>query len=273
MRKNVVRRTAELRIESSVGPKLLNLLVNLLIVIRQARFFYQERLLASRENGLRGIFMAKSIPKVIGLVGGIASGKSSAADVLVELGAVKIDADAIGHELLTRATVMRQVSIALGPKIVDQESNPPVIDRQKLAGMVFSTDPAAKQNLKKLEAILHPQIHAESIRRLRRLTESEEPPLAVVLDAPLLIEANWAPTCDWILYLDASYESRVSRANKRGWTEQHFRDRESAQYPLEVKKKAATHVIPSENEQEMRAELKSLWEQISSSSQTSPDPS
>lgn len=217
--------------------------------------------------------MAKSIPKVIGLVGGIASGKSFAANVLVELGAVKIDADAIGHELLTRATVIRQVSMALGPNIVDQERNPPAIDRQKLAGMVFSTDPAAKQNLKKLEAILHPQIHAESIRRLRRLSESAEPPPAVVLDAPLLIEANWAPTCDWILYLDASDESRVSRAKKRGWTEQHFRDRESVQYPLDAKRKAATHVIPTENEQDLRAELKSLWGQLSSSGQTLPDAS
>jgi dephospho-CoA kinase len=85
---------------------------------------------------------------------------------------------------------------------------------------------------------------------------------AVVLDAPLLLEAGWGPMCDIVLMVDASRETRLARARNRGWSEAQFDEREAAQLPI-GKKRDAAHVILNNNgtEEELRQSVREFWDQ------------
>lgn len=197
-------------------------------------------------------------PITIGMVGGIASGKSHVARQLAALGAEVIDADQIGHEILEQPLIIRRLAQVYGTEIVVRDS----IDRRALANLVFGDDEASVRRLEQLQEILHPMIHAEAIRQLRRFSEQADPPRAVVVDAPLLLEAKWDSLCDVILFIDTPQEIRVQRAKSRGWSEQHFEAREAKQMPLNAKRAAATHIIPSSDEAEVERALAQLWRQV-----------
>lgn len=199
---------------------------------------------------------------VIGLVGGIASGKSFAANILVEFGAKRINADSIGHEVLRQPLVIRRLTQEFGDEILEPESNGRAIDRKKLGELVFGDQPHAERRRKTLESVVHPVIHAEAVRRLRTFQEQEVPPKAVIIDAPLLLEAKWAPMCNLIIYIDADRSVRLARCVERGWTEAHFASRESAQMSLDEKRRAATHVVNSATESDLRKDLQEIWDSI-----------
>ncbi|MFN3191069.1 MAG: dephospho-CoA kinase [Aureliella sp.] len=203
----------------------------------------------------------KSNVTVIGLVGGIASGKSTVASVLSELGATVIDADQLGHEVLEQPLIVRRLTQEFGEGIL-VESDKPRIDRDSLGRLVFGEDPSSQAALQKLEDIVHPVIHAEAIRRLRAIKESDHPPKAVVIDAPLLIEAGWAPMCDIIIFVETPDEVRAQRSILRGWSVEHFRRREATQLSLDEKRQAATHQVNSIDRDMLRRELAALWEQF-----------
>ncbi|MEM7477912.1 MAG: dephospho-CoA kinase [Planctomycetota bacterium] len=205
---------------------------------------------------------ASQKPYVIGIVGGIASGKSLAAKILSDLGAETIDADKIGHEVLEKTSVINLLVTKLGREILVEGSQPAKIDRQRLGGVVFGEEAKSVDNLQQLEAIVHPEIHAEAIRRLRRICERDDAPRAIILDAPLLLEANWQPSCDYIIFLDSPRDLRLERALQRGWTEEDFDAREAAQMSLNRKRSHATHLVRSENEQQLRQELQRLWDEL-----------
>jgi dephospho-CoA kinase len=80
------------------------------------------------------------------------------------------------------------------------------------------------------------------------------------LDAPLLLEAGWGSMCDIVLMVDASRETRLSRARRRGWTEAQFDGREAAQWPI-VKKRSAAHVVINNEgtEDELRTAVRQFW--------------
>lgn len=177
---------------------------------------------------------------VVGLVGGVAAGKSHVARLFEMKNAKIIDADLLGHEVLKRPLIARRLGQIFGPQILDAEGR---VDRSKLAQLVFGADPSCAARLEQLEKIMHPQIHAAAVRSLRRFQESETPPAVVVIDAPLLLEAGWAPLCDVILFIDTPIELRMQRARERGWSGQQFKDREAAQLSLYQKRAAATHII------------------------------
>ncbi len=177
---------------------------------------------------------------VVGLVGGIASGKSRVAAMFASLGAAVIDADRLGHDILQLPLIARQLTRLLGPSILDDSGG---IDRSKLGKLVFGTEPDSAQRLKQLEEVLHPQIHAEAIRELKRLQATAPRPSAIIIDAPLLLEAQWAPMCDLILFIDTPEEVRRERAAQRGWSTEHFESREQTQWSLDTKRRAATHII------------------------------
>lgn len=179
-------------------------------------------------------------PLTIGLCGGIASGKSFVARALAELGAAVVDADTIGHQVLQRPTVVRTLTHLFGTSILADDVS---IDRSVLSRLVFGDAQAQKDNLRALESIVHPLIHAAAVRQVREFKESATPPPMIVIDAPLLLEAKWAPMCDLILFIDAPESTRLERAKKRGWSEQQFRDRENAQMSLDEKKRSASHLI------------------------------
>ncbi len=194
--------------------------------------------------------------KTIGLVGGVASGKSLVARMFVELGAGLLDADRTGHDVLAEDT---EVHRALRERWGDAVFRPDAtVDRGSIARRVFGDGDAAKAERVFLEGLLHPRIG----RRLDKLREryAAEGKLAVVLDAPVLLEAGWGPMCDILLMVDVPREFRLKRARERGWTEAEFDRREAAQSPIEDKRRAA-HVTISNagTEEELRQAVRDFW--------------
>lgn len=177
---------------------------------------------------------------IVGLTGGIASGKSKVAAMFASLGAAVIDADRLGHDILQLPLIVRQLTQLFGPLILDEAGG---IDRRELGKLVFGTAPESAQRLNQLEEVLHPQIYAEAVRELKRLLASNPRPSAIIIDAPLLLEAEWAALCDLILFIDTPVEVRRDRAAQRGWSTEHFDSREQAQWSLDAKRRAATHII------------------------------
>ena len=167
--------------------------------------------------------------KVIGLLGGIGSGKSTIAQQFMGLGAQKIDADKIGHEILSREDVRQAVKNHWGELVFDENG---WIDRARLAKMVFAETEAS--SLAELEAITHPRIRAEIQLRLQQLRDARVK--VVILDAPVLIKAGWDYLCDELIFIECPWATRLQRVMKRGWSAADLESREAAQTPLDEKR-------------------------------------
>jgi len=142
--------------------------------------------------------------RVVGLVGGIGSGKSTAAAMLSELGALVIEADAIGHGVYRAGTPgFDAVVRAFGAGVVGEDGE---IDRRRLGPIVFG-DPA---RLAELNAIVHPLIRGEIERRIAAAREEGRVP-AVVVEAAILIEAGWRDLVDEVWVVVAPRERIVDR--------------------------------------------------------------
>ncbi len=179
---------------------------------------------------------------VIGLTGAIGAGKSQVAALLGKRGAVVIDADMVGHEVLEHPEVARQVIERFGPGVL----NGPVeanlagpINRRALASIVF----ASRSVLHDLEAILHPPMRRQFERMIDREQSRGRAPL-VVLDAAILLEAGWDELCDLVVFVTAAQAIRLARvASGRGWTRNVLQAREAAQWPEERKLEHADIVL------------------------------
>jgi dephospho-CoA kinase len=195
--------------------------------------------------------------KMIGLVGGVASGKSAVANLLENLGAGLLDADRSGHAVLAEDGEVRD---ALRRRWGDAIFLPDgTVDRAAIARVVFAGGAQANGERQFLEQILHPRIRQRIETQRRQFALAGRP--AVVLDAPLLLEAGWGPMCDVILMVDASREVRLARAQHRGWTEDHFNQREAAQWPVEEKRRSADVVIKNDGtEDELREAVRDFWQ-------------
>jgi dephospho-CoA kinase len=194
--------------------------------------------------------------KIIGIVGGVASGKSLAAKMLVQLGAVHLDADRTGHDVLAEDADVRQAVFARwGNEILDRAGN---VDRNAIAKRVFDRSPTGDANRKFLEHLLHPRIQ-ERLNAKRDKAVAEGKP-AIVLDAPLLLEADWGGLCDIVLMIDSPREARLERALKRGWSVEEFDRREGAQWPPEKKQTFADVVIDnSGTAEDFRQSVVAFW--------------
>ncbi len=202
----------------------------------------------------------KTTRPIIGLIGGVASGKSFVAELLQELGCVCINADRVGHDLLDSPMILLRIKQSFGSDVIGPDGT---VDRNRLGGIVFGDDESSKERREKLNEIMHPAIRASVVREICRLQESDAPPRAIVIDAPLLIEAGWESACDWIFFVDTPETVRLQRARERGWTESHWRDREQSQLDLEKKRRAATHFLPGNASQlELKLKLTRLLEQL-----------
>ena len=199
---------------------------------------------------------------VIGLIGGIGSGKSLAAAALAERGAFVLDADAIGHVLLEQSPCRDRVLERFGEGILEPFGDFGVrrpIDRRALGAVVFSRPEA----LRDLEAILHPAMRKTFERAIARESRRGRVP-AVVLDAAILYEAGWDTLCDSVVFVDASPEARLARLEAtRGWSSEALAAREKVQGPLEEKRRQADHLLPNDGPaEELGASIGQLWPRL-----------
>ena len=193
---------------------------------------------------------------VIGLTGGILTGKSTVSEILARLGAVIIDADKVGHEAYRPQTkVWREVVEAFGRGILNQHGE---IDRKKLGEIVFH-DPQA---LARLNEIMHPEMHwmmKEEIDRLRN-----EGVDVVVLEAAVLIEADWTDLVDEVWVTVAPEETVVRRLQDRGGlSEEQARARIRSQISSAERIKHADVIIDTNCDlAEVRAKVEELWHRL-----------
>jgi dephospho-CoA kinase len=192
----------------------------------------------------------------IGLVGGIASGKSAVAEALAQRGAIVFNADKIGHAVLQRPTVRDELVTRWDEEILDGAGG---VSRPAVAKLVFGESPAALANRKFLEELLHPLIRAQIEAEIRQLPGADVP--AVVIDAPLLIESGWNEVCQAVIFVDAPREQRLARAQQyRGWSPEEFARREAAQMPIDQKKGLSTHRISNSGSlSELDREVERFW--------------
>ena len=188
-------------------------------------------------------------PLVIGVVGGIASGKSQVTRLLGERNATFISADEIAHRVLLEPDVIDALVNVFSNEILSERDLHPdgsrVIDRKKVGVLVFGNSADSQKKLKKLEAIVHPRIRQIARSELDSL-KKEASVRMIILDAPLLIEGGWLPYCDRVIFVDSPDALRNQRAMERGWTAQEWSDRESAQLSLSEKRLHATDVLVNE---------------------------
>ena len=190
---------------------------------------------------------------VVGLTGGIGSGKSTVAAILAELGARLIDADRIGHEVYGPGTEGHaSVVQAFGPRVVAPDGT---IDRRALGAIVFH-DPGA---LARLNAIVHPLIAAEIQRRVAAVrAEPGAPP--IVIEAAILIEAGWR-FFDRIWAVIAPREAAIVRVvADRGLSREDVERRMAAQATDEDRRHVAHLVIENDGTRgELRPRVEAAW--------------
>ncbi len=173
---------------------------------------------------------------VIGLLGGLGSGKSTVATEFAKYGGWLIHADQLGHEALQQPELRDRIVTHFGTEIVDSAGQ---IDRRKLGPKVFA-DPAERQTL---EAIVHPWI-GQRIKEEMAKANAAVDAAFIVLDAAIMLEAGWNKVCDWLVYIDVPRALRLQRlAQQRGWTESEVMAREAAQMPLEDKARKADFIV------------------------------
>lgn len=201
--------------------------------------------------------------RAIGLTGGIGSGKSTVAAILEELGARVIHADTVGHEVYRPDTEgWRQVISAFGPDIVSPDQT---IDRRKLGAIVFG-DSAA---LARLNAIVHPLIRAEIGARLAAYRQSGSS-TPIVVEAAILVEANWVSLVDEVWLVVANRSAVVERvATQRGLKVTEIEARIDAQLTDAERRGAADRVIENFGSlDDLRASVRALWARTASPCRT-----
>jgi len=191
--------------------------------------------------------------KVIGLTGGIGSGKSTVSRFLAELGAVIIDADKVGHEVFKSGTgAWREVVAAFGRQILTTNGE---IDREKLGELVFGNP----DSLGRLNRIMHPRI-AGAVKAQLEEYRRQGIRMAVV-EAPLLIEAGWTSIVDEVWVTVASESTVLKRLQERtGLSKAKSLARIRSQLSLEERVKHADVVIDTDcHFDELKARVAELW--------------
>ncbi|WP_330303822.1 MULTISPECIES: dephospho-CoA kinase [unclassified Streptomyces] len=187
----------------------------------------------------------------VGLTGGIGAGKSEVSRLLVEQGAVLIDADRIAREVVAPGTPgLAAVVDAFGEDVLAPDGG---LDRPKLGSIVFA-DP---ERLAVLNSIVHPLVGA----RTRELERSASEEAVVVHDVPLLAENSLAPLYDLVIVVDASPGTQLDRLVRlRGMTEEDARARMAAQAPREKRLEIADVVIDNDVPlEELQRRVREVW--------------
>ncbi len=194
--------------------------------------------------------------KIIGLTGGIGSGKSTVSGFLAELGAVIIDADRVGHALLKPNTeIWREVVAAFGKQILTPDGE---INRKKLGLLVFGSP----GRLKLLNQLMHPEM--KKAVKTQLLEYRRQGASVVVLEAPLLVETGWTELVDEVWVTTASETTILERLKQQtGLSRKESLARIHSQLPSEKLIKHADVVINTEKSlDELRTKVKKLWQRF-----------
>lgn len=195
----------------------------------------------------------------IGLVGGVACGKSLVASHFQKLGACVLDGDRIGHDVLQMSSIQDQLLKRWGDRVQNDEGG---LDRAAIAGIVFAEGDQAAQELAFLETLTHPEIGQRISVRLDQIKRVNRFPLAI-LDAAVMFKAGWDSMCDQIVLVDAPAELREKRAMLRGLSREQFCFREGMQTSLEEKRKLANLVIDNSGPPQQTFQLvEEVWQSL-----------
>jgi dephospho-CoA kinase len=193
---------------------------------------------------------------IIGIIGGIASGKSTVAAQFAKLGCAVIDADAIAHDLLTQEPVRDEVVRLFGREILHPSGQ---IDRRRLAEIVF----ADAEKLEALNKVLHPRVLEQAEERIAQYNQCRHVQ-AIVLDMPLLVEVGWASRCDKLILVKSDLAHRAQRVKQAGcMDEQAIKIREKFQISLDRKAELADNTVDNNSDfSTMVRQIKEIFSDI-----------
>ncbi len=186
---------------------------------------------------------------MIGILGGVGSGKSTVAAEFAKLGCKVIDADEIAHELLDEPTVRAKVVGLFGQAILNSAGKTDTfdsnmrIDREKLAEVVF----ADADKLSSLNEIIHPLV-LQRARELIKQYDCQNQVKAIVLDMPLLVEVGWDKRCDKLIFVDCEQKLRLDRAKKLGFDKNQVKIRENFQISLDNKANLVDYTVENNSD-------------------------
>ena len=203
---------------------------------------------------------------LVGLTGGIGSGKSTVSAMLADHGAVIVDADAIARSLQgPNSPVLARMAERFGQHIIRADGS---LDRAAVAAIVFGDDPQARAALADLNGIVHPAMQAEIERQIHAQSATVR---LVVLDFPLLLE-NPRDGLAATIVVDIDPEIAVHRlVERRGMDEQDARKRISSQVSREHRLAQATHVVHNDGDfDELRDQVDALWSALISERDARP---
>ena len=195
---------------------------------------------------------------MVGLTGGIVSGKSTVSEMFRQLGAQVIDADQIAHTIVSPGEkAWHSIVEYFGKEILIKNQQ---INRKKLAKIVF----ADKKKLEMLNSITHPEILAVINRRICQLKSNYNQDLICIIDAPLLFEANLAGRMDKIIVVFISQEEQTKRLLLRdNFTEEEALRRIQSQIPLTSKLSWADYVIDNSfSREQTKKQVEQVWEKL-----------
>lgn len=198
---------------------------------------------------------------VIGILGGIGSGKSTVARMFEKLGAVRIDADEISHDVRRQPDVVEKIRQTWGEEVLTDGQ----VDRKKLGRIAFSS----RAELDRLNAIIHPQVMFRIERALDDI-KANPSPQAVVLDAPLLVETGFDSACGVLVYVDTDSKIRKRRALAgKNLQEADLAIREKVQISLDKKRGMSHHTVDNNSSEDLTfQQVSEIWANLRRSSMT-----
>ena len=194
---------------------------------------------------------------LIGLTGGIGSGKSLAASYFKELGAKIIDADLLSRQLVESGQpAWKEIVKEFGKEILNPDQS---LNREQIAAEVFQND--AKRTI--LENIIHPRVFAEE-RKVYQDQNKSNPKAVVIIDAALLIESGNYKNVDRVIIVQSSAETQIQRVmDRNGMSREEVKNRLKTQMSLEEKIKLADYILNNEcTREELKSQVCSLYLQL-----------
>jgi dephospho-CoA kinase len=184
---------------------------------------------------------------IIGILGGVGCGKSTAASFFAQLGCAVIDADGIAHRILDKPEIKDQLIKRWGVKVLNADGT---VNRTQIAEWVFGS----MDELNFLNSLVHPRVleHSETMIKAHRADPNT---FGIVLDMPLLLEVGWEKKCDFLIFISCLEEKRRERiARKAKIDVEQLEKREKSQFSLDKKKSKAHYVVCNNSDKSDMAE-------------------